>query len=57
MVKLNKKFRFTNDNVVVMSWVSLVLAGKYTYDQVPNLLNLRQCVKEVLDLEEVEQSE
>lgn len=40
---------FTKDSSIVGSWVSLILAGAYTYEQVPNLYNLRKIVKEILD--------
>lgn len=39
---------YTKDSVIVKTWVSLVMAGTYTVDQVPNLFNLRTVVQEVL---------
>lgn len=35
--------------MIVKTWVSLVLAGTYTQEQVPDLGNLREVVKKVLD--------
>lgn len=40
---------FTKDSGLVKVWVSLILAGVYTYDDVPNLSNLREVVKQVLE--------
>ena len=40
---------FTRDSIIVKTWVSLVLSGTYTREQVPNLFNLRQVVFEILD--------
>lgn len=40
---------YTKDSVLVKTWVSLVMAGAYTVDQVPALFNLRTVVQEVLD--------
>lgn len=40
---------YTKDSMIVKTWVSLVMAGTYTVDQVPNLFNLRTVVQEVLD--------
>lgn len=39
---------YTKDSMIVKTWVSLVMAGTYTVDQVPNLFNLRTVVQEVL---------
>lgn len=39
---------FTKDSGLVKVWVSLVLANKYTLEQVPELLNLKEIVTEVL---------
>lgn len=39
---------FNEDSVIVKTWVSLVLAGTYTQEQVPNLGNLQEVVKKVL---------
>ncbi|QNM07157.1 hypothetical protein [Wansuia hejianensis] len=39
---------YTKDSVIVKTWVSLVMAGAYTVDQVPALFNLRTVVQEVL---------
>lgn len=40
---------YTKDSMIVKTWVSLVMAGTYEVDQVPNLFNLRTVVQEVLD--------
>nr|DAT09683.1 MAG TPA: hypothetical protein [Caudoviricetes sp.] len=40
---------YTKDSVIVKTWVSLVMAGAYTAEQVPNLFNLRAVVQEVLN--------
>ncbi|WP_189911059.1 hypothetical protein [Clostridium cochlearium] len=39
---------FTKNSGLVKVWVSLILGGTYTYEQVPNLFNLRESVGEVL---------
>ncbi|MFD2681224.1 hypothetical protein [Bacillus seohaeanensis] len=33
---------FNEDSVIVKVWFSAVLSGAYTYEQVPNLSNLRE---------------
>lgn len=40
---------FNKNSGCVKVWVSLILAGVYSYDQVPALYNLREMVKAVLD--------
>lgn len=40
---------FNENSVIVKTWGSLVVAGTYTRDQVPNLSNLREVVYTVLD--------
>lgn len=40
---------FNKNSGLVKVWVSLVMAGSYTYEQVPNLSNLREQVKLVLE--------
>jgi hypothetical protein len=40
---------FTETSALVKIWVSLVLAGTYTREQVPNLFNLQEVVWSVLD--------
>lgn len=40
---------FTKDSGLVKTWVSLVLCGVFTVDQVPNLFNLRTVVREVVN--------
>lgn len=39
---------FNKDSGLVKVWVSLILAGVYTYEQCPNLSNLKVVVGEVL---------
>lgn len=48
---------FTKDSVIVKSWVTLIKAGRYTLDDVPNISNLKEVVKEVLDDESQEGGE
>lgn len=40
---------FTKDSGLVKVWVSLVLSGTYTLEQVPNLYNLKTVVTEVVN--------
>ena len=40
---------FTKNSALVKTWVSLVLSGAYTKDEVPKLFNLREVVGEVVD--------
>ncbi|MGG3987674.1 hypothetical protein [Bacillus smithii] len=40
---------FTENSGLVKVWVSLVLAGIYTVDQVPQLSNLRDVVTSVIN--------
>lgn len=40
---------FTKDSALVKIWVSLVLAGTYTLDEVPKLFNLKEVVAEVIN--------
>ena len=44
---------FKTDSQIVRSYVILILAGKMTFEEVPNLYNLRQAVQDALDLEVV----
>ena len=39
---------FTKNSGLVKVWVSLVLGGAYTVDEVPRLFNLRAVVSEVI---------
>lgn len=43
-----KVFRFTRDSSIVMSYVSVILAGSYSLDEVPDVLNLIEMVTERL---------
>lgn len=40
---------FTKDSGLVKVWVSLVLAGTYTLEQVPELYNLKDVVTSVVN--------
>ena len=46
------KYKFKKESKTVESYVILILAGKKTFEQVPNIFNLREVVAEVLGLEE-----
>ena len=39
---------FTTDSAIAKSYAVLILAGKYTIDEVPNVGNLREVVIEIL---------
>lgn len=39
---------FAKDSALVKIWVSLILAGVYTYDDCPSVSNLKTVVGEVL---------
>lgn len=41
-------FSFNKESGCVKVWVTLILNGTYKVEQVPNLLNLKECVNEVL---------
>jgi hypothetical protein len=40
---------FTKNSGLVKTWVSLVLCGVFTLEQVPNLFNLRAVVTEIVN--------
>ncbi len=40
---------FNENSVIVKTWVSFVLSGAYTREQVPNLSNLQDVVYKILD--------
>lgn len=40
---------FTKNSGLVKTWVSLVLCGVFTLEQVPNLFNLRTVVAEIVN--------
>ena len=40
---------FTKESAIVKVWVSLVLSGVYTLEQVPALFNLKEVVAEVIN--------
>ena len=41
--------KFTKDSGLVKTWVSLVLCGVFTLDQVPNLFNLKTIVSDIIN--------
>lgn len=41
--------KFTKDSGLVKTWVSLVLCGVFTVEQVPNLFNPRAVVREIIN--------
>lgn len=41
--------KFTKDSGLVKTWISLVLCGVFTMEQVPNLFNLKSVVSEVIN--------
>lgn len=41
-------FKFTEESRIVDAWVTLILAGEKTIDDVPMLWNLKEVVTEVL---------
>lgn len=40
---------FTKSSPIVKAWVSMIMAGVYTREDVPNLYNLREVVYGILD--------
>lgn len=40
---------FTKNSGLVKTWMSLVLCGVFTLEQVPNLFNLRAVVAEIVN--------
>ena len=41
-------FKFNKESGCVKVWVTLIMGGTYTVEEVPDLLNLKECVLEVL---------
>lgn len=41
-------FKFNKESGCVKVWVTLIMGGTYKVEQVPKLLNLQECVNEVL---------
>ncbi|MCD8369562.1 MAG: hypothetical protein LUC94_04370 [Clostridiales bacterium] len=39
---------FSKDSALVKTWVSLVVSGVFTVDQVPKLFNLRDVVSDIV---------
>lgn len=46
--------KFTRNSILVKTWVSLVVSGSFTREQVPKLFNLQTVTYEVLDELEAE---
>lgn len=44
-----KRMIFNEDSICVKVWFTAVASGTYTYEQVPNLLNLREEVGKKLE--------
>ena len=42
-------FTFTRESGLVKVWISLIMAGVYTLEQVPELFNLKALVSEILN--------
>ncbi|NFN14587.1 hypothetical protein FDB56_06650 [Clostridium botulinum] len=42
------KMKFNKNSGCVKVWITLIVGGTYKYEDVPRLLNLQECVKEVL---------
>ena len=40
---------FNENSVIVKTWVSLVLTGTFTLEQVPKLFNLKSVVSEIVN--------
>lgn len=40
---------FTKSSILVKTWVSLVVFGVFTVDQVPALFNLRTVVQDIIN--------
>ena len=40
---------FTKNSILVKTWVSLVLCGSFTLEQVPKLFNLKDVVEEIIE--------
>lgn len=45
------KMNFTKDSQLVKGYVLLIVSNKMTYEEVPNLFNLREAVAEALTAE------
>ena len=41
--------KFTKNSALVKTWVSLILMGVYTVEEVPNIFNLRTIVQEIVN--------
>ena len=52
---MSKKFKLNKNSVIVKSWVIMIQTGSYTFNEVPDIFNLRQLVADILGIEEVEE--
>ena len=52
---VSKKFKLNKNSVIVKSWVIMIQTGSYTFNEVPDIFNLRQLVADILGIEEVEE--
>jgi hypothetical protein len=48
LIKEFCKMTFTTESSIAKSYAVLILAGKYTMEEVPNVGNLREVVQEIL---------
>lgn len=46
--RMMNMFKFDKESGCVKVWVTLIMNGTYKVEQIPNLLNLQECVKAVL---------
>lgn len=46
--RMMNMFKFNKESGCVKVWVTLIMNGTYKVEQVPNLLNLKECVNNVL---------
>ena len=44
-------FNFTEKSYIAITWAGKVLNGEYTLEQVPDLFNLREVVKSIIEKE------
>ena len=57
-MNMKRIYTFKKSHQIVKSWVSLVLSGAYSFEDVPNLFNLREVVGAVLtEVAKVESAE
>ncbi|WP_034439823.1 hypothetical protein [Clostridium ihumii] len=46
--RMMNMFKFNKESGCVKVWVTLIMNGTYKVEQVPKLLNLQECVNDVL---------